>query len=138
MKDMYGEVVVNGDFLAEGNEDHAYIFEVIENKPILVARLGIGELQKYSIEDVEQTDIKMKAAIEAKKAPTFMKDYYETMLKRMQEMKTESLAKAKNTEIFEKFVREGHESIAYTSQLSEDYNGEVIAYFPDMEIKEVN
>lgn len=135
MKDMFNEKVINGDILVEGHEDHAYVFEVRNRKPILVALISVEEkLEKFTIEDINKLDEEINKSIDKGELgddASFMRKYYKKMMERMEAITTNELAKAKDQSIFKKFVRENHKSIIYTEKLSVDYKKVTTAHFPD-------
>lgn len=141
MKDMYGKEVINGDFLAEGHEEYCYFFVVIDEKPCLIARWGTGVLERYTVNHIEESDKKIKVAIEAGKAPSFMKDYFSTEAKRMITMETKSLCKVEDfsKDVLIKFIREGHEGISYSMETNDKtFLTTLTASFPDGDMVNVS
>lgn len=143
MKDMYGKKVNNGDWLVEGDNygEVALFYKMVNDKPILMVRWGIGMIDKYDVDVIKNLDVKMKEAVKEGRAPEFMGKYYENMLERLPETKTEDLmlVEGVNVEIMNKFVDEGHEAIEYcTPDPLNSHNiiesQKPVAYFPDKEV----
>lgn len=137
MKDMYGKEVVNGDLMSEGHGDHCYIFKVVDNKPMLMAFWGFEVLEKFTTDNIKENDRKVEEGIKNSETPDFLKNYFKQMLKRIQEMKTESLMKVDGVEleVIKRFIDKGHESIEFKSNLStETYLTTMTAYFPEGEM----
>lgn len=133
-KDMYGKSIRNGEFLAEGHEDHAYIFQLKDNKPVLVALLGWGYLKQFSLDTILENDKALQEGIENGHVPPFMRDYHKTTYNRLSNIKTESLCISRtHNQIISKFLREGYERI----EINNDYdNSKIVAYFPEEEVVE--
>lgn len=136
MQDMYSKQVNNGDILVESHDgESCFIFRVENERPILKARWGIwGSLDKHNekiiMERIEQVNIQIKRGI----LPRFMENYYETMLERIQNIKSENLMliEGANSRIYSKFVEEEHESIPYGMSFKDAIGP--IAEFPDQRI----
>ena len=136
MKDIYGKEVVSGDILVEGHEEFCYIFIVENNIPVLKARHGYEEINRFTTKDIVELDSKVQRKIVEGELPSFMNKYYKNMLKKMVEIKSDSLMKIVNSDlckVFKKFINEDYECVAFTDQLSED--SKLTAYFFDEEIK---
>lgn len=139
MKDISGKEVVNGDIMIEGHEDHAYVFEVKERKPILVALISVEEkLEKFTIEDINKLDEEINRSIdkgELGKDASFMRSYYKKMIERMETITTDELVKAADSHelVIKKFLKEGYESIVYETKLDDNYEFSTIVLFPNEE-----
>lgn len=140
VEDMYGKKVNNGNFLVEGDNwgEVALFYKMIDNKPVLIARWGIGILDKYNVEKIREHAKNVKKAIESgRNIPNWLVEHYENIAKRTENEKTENLMLVEgiNVEILNKFLDEGHEAIDYGVEYREE--GPVsppIASFPDKEI----
>jgi hypothetical protein len=139
MEDMYEVDVYNGDIMVEGHDgESCYIFRVENEKPILYARWGTGILDKFNERIIMDLDEKTKIHAKSGEIPSFMGEYWNKMLERIQNITPKDLMKVEgiNIHIFKKFIEENHEAIEYSVHYGEDdfsldSNTKPMAFFPD-------
>ena len=101
MKDVYGNNVINGDFMFESHDDYAYIFKVENNQPILSMTITEEAIEKFDMKDIEET---INTLNSKQDVSGFIKNYFIKLKERIGNLTIDSLIKLENEEIINRIL----------------------------------
>lgn len=89
MNDILGNVINDGDYLIQDAQETAYFWQCQEGQPVLIARWGIGMLERYDIEEIRRTQKNFQNP--ELKVPQSVKEGWDVFTKNMESKQFQDL-----------------------------------------------